>query len=220
MEVVVLVHGLWMNGTESLLLRRRVAEAGFSPRQFSYRSVSEGFDANAERLKQFLDEVPGERVHLVGHSLGGLLLVQMLARHADHREGRVVCLASPLTGSRAASSLLNLPGGRALLGGSAEGLFDPRPRRWSGRRELGIVAGATSVGLGRLFTALPEPNDGTIAVDETRLEGAADHIVLNVSHTFMLFSPAVAAQVVHFLRHGQFARGAADEAASKTGTVP
>ena len=62
------------------------------------------------------------------------------------------------------------------------------------------------MGLGRLLSDLPEPNDGTVAVDETFLEGARDHIVLDVSHTQMLFSAEVAAQVVQFLREGRFAR--------------
>ncbi len=204
METVVLVHGLWMNGTEAALLRRRIGDAGFSPRQFSYRSVTESFADNAERLKRFVDELPAGRVHLVGHSLGGLLMLKMLASHADQREGRLVCMGSPLSGSRAADALVRLPGGHLLLGHSIQALIDQQPWRWSGPRQLGLIAGATAMGLGRLFTDLPEPNDGTVAVDETRLEGATDHIVLDVSHTFMLFSPLVAAQIVHFLRQGRF----------------
>jgi pimeloyl-ACP methyl ester carboxylesterase len=206
METVVLVHGLWMNGTESALLRRRISEAGFSPRQFSYRSVTETFDDNAQRLKQFVDELPPGKVHLVGHSLGGLLMLKMLASHADHRQGRLVCMGSPLSGSRAANTLVNLPGGSFVLGHSVQALIEEQPWRWSGPRELGLIAGASAMGLGRLLADLPEPNDGTVAVDETRLDGAADHVVLSVSHTLMLFSEEVAAQIVHFLRTGRFAR--------------
>ena len=206
METVVLVHGLWMNGVEAALLRRRIGEAGFSPRQFSYRSVTETFDDNAERLTRFVDELPEGKVHLVGHSLGGLLMLKMLATHADHRDGRLVCMGSPLSGSRAANALVSLPGGSLMLGHSVQALIDEQPWRWSGPRELGLIAGGSAVGLGRLFSDLPEPNDGTVAVDETYLDGARDHIVLEVSHTLMLFSADVAAQITHFLRDGRFAR--------------
>ncbi len=206
MDTVVFVHGLWMNGVESGLLRRRIGEAGFSPRQFSYHSVTQSFDDNAQRLKQFVDELPAGKVHLVGHSLGGLLLLKMLASHADQREGRLVCMGSPLAGSRAAKALLSLPGGSRVLGHSVQALIHEQPWRWSGRRELGLIAGGLAMGLGRLLSDLPEPNDGTVAVDETFLEGARDHIVLDVSHTQMLFSAEVAAQVVQFLREGRFAR--------------
>jgi pimeloyl-ACP methyl ester carboxylesterase len=220
METVVLVHGLWMNGTESALLRRRIGDAGFSPRQFSYRSVTETFDDNAERLKQFVDELPEGKVHLVGHSLGGLLMLKMLAGHADHRDGRLICMGSPLSGSRVANSLVSLPGGSALLGHSVQALITEQPWRWSGPRELGLIAGSSAVGLGRLLTNLPEPNDGTVAVDETHLDGAVDHIVLNVSHTLMLFSPDVAQQVVHFLRHGRFERGDNGQRSSQRAAGP
>ncbi|MCZ6498198.1 MAG: alpha/beta hydrolase, partial [Gammaproteobacteria bacterium] len=53
-------------------------------------------------------------------------------------------------------------------------------------------------------SALPSPHDGTVAVEETRLEGATEHIVLPVSHLSMLWSGVVAEQVVNFLSSGRF----------------
>jgi hypothetical protein len=73
-------------------------------------------------------------------------------------------------------------------------------------REVGIIAGRLPVGLGRLFGRFAGPNDGMVAVEETRLEGAADHIVLPVAHTSLLWSAAVAHQVEHFLHTGRFER--------------
>ena len=79
-------------------------------------------------------------------------------------------------------------------------------RRWDGRRELGIVAGSVPLGMGRLLGSLALPHDGTVAVEETQLPGATDHIVLPVTHFSMLWSRAVADQVVAFLRRGRFER--------------
>ena len=62
------------------------------------------------------------------------------------------------------------------------------------------------MGLGRLFADLNADHDGTVLVEETKLPGAKDHIVLNTSHTSMLFSPEVAQQAVAFLRDGRFER--------------
>jgi hypothetical protein len=75
---------------------------------------------------------------------------------------------------------------------------------WSGARDLGVIAGRLAFGFGLLLGSLPRPNDGTVAVDETKLEGTKDHIVLKVSHTAMLLSRGVAVQAAHFLRHGRF----------------
>ena len=76
--------------------------------------------------------------------------------------------------------------------------------RWSAERQLGVIAGDLSLGLGRLFGALGAPNDGTICVEETELPGASDRIVLPVSHTGILFSGEVARQTAAFLATGRF----------------
>jgi hypothetical protein len=53
-----------------------------------------------------------------------------------------------------------------------------------------------------------EPSDGTVLVEETRLHGATDHVVMRVSHSGMLFSASVAKQAGVFLRTGRFERAA------------
>ncbi len=71
-------------------------------------------------------------------------------------------------------------------------------------REVGVIAGSLPVGIGRVLTSLPVPNDGTVCIDETELPGATASIVLDVSHTGMLYSSSVAASVTRFLDLGRF----------------
>ena len=207
MDTVIVAHGLWMPGWETMLLRRRLSAAGFRPLLFRFRTIADGLRVSAERLASFAAKAPGDTLHFVGYSLGGVVAVAMLGERAPARTGRVVCLGSPLRGSRAAQALARLPGGPRVVGKSmlelvAAGGVPP----WSGARDLGVVAGDLAVGVGRLLVVLPPPNDGTVCLDETKLRGLRDHIVLPVSHTTMLFSRAVAAQAIHFLRHGRFDR--------------
>jgi len=207
MSPVVVAHGLWMPGWETATLRRRLAAAGFDTHLFKFRTVGASLNDNADRLAEFVAKVPGGTLDVIGHSLGGVVALTMLNRHALEREGRVVCLGSPLNDSRTARALVNLPGGEHILGKSMSDFLDRGGvEPWDGRRELGIVAGNLPVGFGRLLGALKGPSDGTVAVDETQLEGAADHIVLPVSHFSMLFSRRVADQTISFLREGRFAR--------------
>ena len=204
MKTVVLVHGLWMRGLETLVLRRRLAGAGFETRRFSYRSVAQDLSENARQLAEYLRNLPGESVHVVGHSLGGVIAVKTLQDHSLERVGRVVCLGAPLQGSRAARSLARLPGGQYLFGKSLPAFSSGAVQPWSARSELGLIGGRVRVGAGQFLGRLPSPHDGTIAVEETRLEGATGHIVLPVSHISMLLSRRVADEVLRFLESGRF----------------
>ena len=144
-------------------------------------------------------------VHLVGHSLGGLMLLKLFELLPEQPPGRIVLLGSPASGSRAARSVARWAIGPSLLGPIALAeIVERSPRRWTLPRELGVIAGSTSAGLGRLVSDLPEPNDGTVAVEETRIEGMTDHVVLPVTHSGMVASASVADHVVRFLSTGRF----------------
>jgi pimeloyl-ACP methyl ester carboxylesterase len=212
--VVVYVHGLWLSGGEAVWLRRRLAEyLHADARAFSYPSVAADATTNARALAKFLTAITADTLHLVGHSLGGLVILRLFeddpGAHLRMPPGRIVLLGSPLRGSRAALNLARLPFGRKIMGSSAaEELLAPRGRRWNGMRELGIIGGNLGMGLGRLVGSLGGPSDGTILVEETQLDGAADRVVLRVSHSGMLFSAVVAQQAGCFLQTGRFSRQA------------
>jgi pimeloyl-ACP methyl ester carboxylesterase len=203
-RAVVLVPGLWMSDMSLALLGLRLRTWGFIPYQFSYRSVARTVEENAALLGGFVASVPAREVHVVGHSLGGLIVLEMLAHHADPRPGRVVLMGTCVRGSHAARGLAQYPFGRLLLGKSRHALCGecaPLPRE----RELGVIAGSLSLGLGaRLFPGPEGPDDGVVWVRETELAGSTDQVVLSVSHTGMLVSPCVARQVGRFLLEGRF----------------
>jgi hypothetical protein len=90
--------------------------------------------------------------------------------------------------------------------GVGEELMESREREWCGARELGVIAGDLGLGLGRLVGSLTGASDGTVLVEETQLQGAADRVILRVSHTGMLFSAAVAHEAAAFLATGRFSR--------------
>ena len=201
---VVFVHGLWMNGLETLWIRRRMQSLDFAPRAFRYESLHASVEQVVDALSAALARLPPP-VHLVGHSLGGLMLLKLFELRPDQPPGRVVLMGSPASGSHAARSVSQWTIGPAVLGPLALAeLVRGEPRRWTQPRELGVIAGCTSAGLGRLVADLPRPNDGTVAVEETRIEGMTDHVVLPVTHTSMLVSADAARHLARFLRSGRF----------------
>jgi pimeloyl-ACP methyl ester carboxylesterase len=219
--VVVYVHGLWLKGGESFLLRRRLSrELNAESHIFPYASVGTGVKDNAMALGRYLQTIKTDTLHLVAHSMGGLVILELfelsvvplgpLAGLAQGLPpGRIVLTGSPVRGSRSAERLARLPFGRSLLGLSAPDLLPAhRERCWLGGRDLGVIAGDLGVGLGRLLGRMPAPNDGTVWLDETDLPGATEQLRVRASHTGMTFSPEVARQVAAFLKHGRFERTA------------
>ena len=205
-SIVVFVHGLWVNGMELGVLRYLVKRRGFQSVRFSYRSVKYAVQVNAERLAAFIWDLPkADKVHLVGHSLGGLVILKMFDEFEDIPPGRVVLMGSPVRGSQAARRLQEIPWGPRLLGKSAEnGLTDTRELQWDGSRDLGIIAGTHLWGIGYLVKRLAKPNDGTVTVEETKLKGASDFVTFPVTHTSMAFSRDVADAITCFIRNGRF----------------
>lgn len=205
-STVVFVHGLWMNGLELTWLRRQVAKAGFETRQFIYPTVRRGLSRNSEALFRFAHGLDARELHFVGYSLGGVVTLNMLSHFGrDLPPGRVVLVGSPVCGSNAARGISERRWGRFLLGESApDCLLEDHAKGWRGERELGVIAGTRSVGLGKVFGALPSPNDGTVAAIETRLQNESDRLELPLTHATLMFSRKVAEAASGFLRSGGF----------------
>ena len=206
-ETVVLVHGLWLHGVAMLYLKRRIARRGYDVKAYSYPTVRLNLAENAKRLVRYCEKLPTGRFHLVSHSMGGLVVMKAAEALSSTRLGRIVLLAPPYRDSYAGRRVQRLPGGCTILGrcmGEWLGGVRDTPLR---HLDLGVIAGTGSVGLGRIFApGLPQPNDGVVSVDETRVPGMRDHIVVPASHTLMLVSATVAHQVCAYLDHGKFDR--------------
>ena len=207
-EPAVLVHGLWLGGWVMAILAARLRRCGYATRIFPYASMGPGLSANAAALARFARSLDAPRVHFIGHSMGGLVILKMLAENPELRLGRAVLLGSPYGGSRSAEALASVAAGRLMLGHSLmEWLRGPHVEPQS--CELGVLAGSRKLGLGCVITRLPDPNDGVILEAEARIPGMSDFICLRVSHSEMLWSRQVAHQVCAFLHSGRFDHGEA-----------
>ena len=211
-DTVVCLHGIWSHGAGMYLIKRHLErEYGMQALLFTYPSVTGTLDENADLLRRFIEENELESAHIVGHSLGGVVALRMFANYPDAVPGRLVCLGSPLCGSRAGRFVQSLDWAEPILGHSLpEGVLENTANEWGTEvcrhRDVGVVAGRIPLGIGQISGKFKEPNDGTVAVSETMLDGARDHVVLTVSHTGMLISKNVADQAGAFLKRGHFLR--------------
>ena len=210
---VVLIHGHRAILRTMVGLERAIGKAGyqtFSPRYPSLTStLPEIVDLVEPSIRSFAADIEGS-VHIVGHSLGGLITRATLHRGRLPNLGRVVMLSTPHGGSEWADLVMKLRLHPAILGPVGAHLITARTRTDDDmlgeiNYPVGVIAGDTP-----LRKAIPpivgRPNDGTLSVASTRVAGMADHIVLPVTHAIMPLNREVRRQTLHFLEHGSFGR--------------
>jgi len=199
---VILAHGLWVPGLVMHPLASRLARAGFRCHSFAYAGRARPLEAHAERLARFARQLGP--AHFLGHSLGGLVVLEALQSDAAIEVGRVLLLGTPVQGCLSGRWLARHTAGRWLLGESEKLWHEGHAARWTRPEQLGVIAGTTPFGLGRMIGRLPGPNDGVVCVEETAVAGMSDRAVLPVSHSAMLISARVASQAAAFLCDGKF----------------
>ena len=197
---VVLVPGLWMPGAAMALLAVRLARAGYRPRLFSYRGRSP-LDANVERLAKFAQKT---RAHFIGHSLGGLLILETLNRHPEIELRSALLLGSPVRGCLAGRRFGRHRAGRWMMGACGQ-LWEEREARWRRPEPLGVVAGTLPLAFGRAFGRLPGENDGVVCVSETTVEGMTARALVRQGHSLLGVSGQVCRLAERFLETGRFA---------------
>lgn len=202
---VVLLPGLWVPSALMAPMARRMARCGYRVERFSYPSMRRTLDENAVALAAFCAGITDGPLHLVAHSMGGLVVMRALERAPQLDVRRAVLVGTPFANCHAARRLARLPGGAALLGKSMPQWLCEGAHAEARRCEIGVIAGDLSVGLGRLVAPdIRRPNDGVVSVEETAVPGMRDRVVLHVSHTAMLFSRRVTDAACAFLAHGHF----------------
>ena len=206
---VVLVHGIWMHGLAMAPMGARLRRLGHRTRRFSYDFLTKTPAENGDALAEFCRELDAEQaerapVHLVGHSLGGIVVLHCLDRHPDLPIERVVLLGSPVRGSAVARRVHANEILRPLLGRAGErGLLGDVPE-FAGRQELGIVTGSGRFGLSALLFPLDEDGDGVVGESETVIENAAERVTVSDSHSALMVSAQAAELVARFVERGRF----------------
>lgn len=200
---VLLAPGLWMPGAALALLAARLSRAGYTPHVFAYRGRSP-MEGNVERFARFAREALDARpAHFIGHSLGGVLVLEMLNAHADVPVASAVLLGAPVRGCLAGRRFGVGHMGRWMMGACGE-LWQEREAAWRRDAPLGVIAGTLPIGLGRAFGRLPGENDGVVRVEETEVKGMSARALVPTGHSLLIVSGAVGRLVERFLSTGRF----------------
>lgn len=226
--IVLVCHGLFLKPVVMAPLAARLHRAGFQPVLFTHATTNEPLEQAADRLWSARENLavqhPGRSIHLLGHSLGGLLVFCAAARAEtrnapDSAPGRVLAIGSPLRGALAARVLAAVPGGAKVLGAAGGALLPIDPIPVPRRHPTGSLAALAAWGPLTIARHLPRrlrpaplratppdgASDGTVLVEETKAPGLSDHaVVRGCTHAGLLVHAQAAAAAVHFLRTGTF----------------
>jgi pimeloyl-ACP methyl ester carboxylesterase len=193
-------------------MERALQDQGFATLNLGYPSRKYPLEVLVDRVHDPINAFAAgtDALHFVTHSMGGLLARLYLARYRPRALQRVVMLGPPNNGSELADLFKDVAPFRTIcgpagqqLGTMTRGLFDRLPSPDYG---LGIIAGNRTIDPVSSYFVVPRPNDGKVSVESTRLEGMADHIVLDATHGGLMRHREVIAQTIAFLRDGRFLR--------------
>ena len=206
---VLLVHGITRSSKSMAAYRPPLEKAGYQVFPFDYPSTRVDLDTAADYLHQVIESLDGiERLHIVSHSMGGLVTRTYRAKHRDDRLARLVLVGSPQNGAELADlargnanvvfKTIFGPAGQQLITGQ-EGFVKKLP---TPDVEFAVIAGGHAP---NGFNPLIAGNDdGIVSVASTRLGGAVDYLYVESLHLALNRNETAHSAAVRFLKTGKF----------------
>jgi len=209
-DAVILLHGAGRSPRSMGRMATALARQGYQVHNLGYASRRFPIETLAKQIGKQISQLhlEGEaKIHFVTHSLGGIVLRCFLKAERLPNLGGVVMLAPPNQGAALADVFERFRFYHWVLGPVAGQIgtgIDSLPKALGPvNYEVGVIAGTRS--FNPLFSPLiPGPDDGRVAVAETRLDGMADFLALPCIHPLIMNYSSVICQTIHFLAHGGF----------------
>jgi pimeloyl-ACP methyl ester carboxylesterase len=202
-EITLLVPGIGFGGIEMIFLSHQLQKKGLKTQIFFHNPWRKTIEEKAKMLNNFISSFEVDKIHYVGHSMGGLIIVKMFISYPNQHPGNIVTLGTPHNGCKSLKIALTIPGFKFLLGKcliSAVKLGKlPLPQN----HRVGAIAGKLNFLLGYLLK-LKTPNDTLVSVFETQHPDLKDSLAINATHASMLLSKKVAKNIVYFIKNGVF----------------
>jgi len=183
-ETIVLLSGQGRTRLSMVILSNRFSSAGYQTLHFPYNQTLDSLDEISGQLIDFIRrKVKTSKYHLIGHSLGNVIIRNAFRRDYPDGLGKIVMLAPPNQPADLAKRFKNNLLYRWFTGDSGQKLSEeefyrdlPVPTV-----PFGVIAGDKGQSL-----TFSEPNDGLVTVESTKLDGMKDWLLLHHGHTFIM----------------------------------
>ena len=199
---IVLLHGQGRTRLSMVVLGKRFRSAGYQTLNFPYNQTIRSLDEISGQLVEFIGQkVKTSDYHLIGHSLGNVIIRNAFRKDYPAGLGKIVMLAPPNQPAHLAKRLKKNLIYRVFTGDSGQKLSEEKFYRDLPipRVPFGVIAGDKGQSL-----TFSEPNDGVVMVESTKLEGMADWILLHHGHTFIMNCKDTFEHCVRFVESGRF----------------
>lgn len=212
-ECVILLHGLGRTKYSMNTIAERLERLGYMVWNEGYPSTEKPIASlvseHVRPAVEWAENKRARKIHVVSHSLGGILIRAYLQENALPSGSRIVMLSPPNNGSEVADRLKSFSLYRWMMGPAGQEL-GTSPDSIPGRlkpvaADIGIIAGTRS--MEPWFSLLiPGPDDGKVSVESTKLKEMNDFLMVESTHPFIMNDQKVIDQVVAYLRQGRFRR--------------
>lgn len=193
-----------MNGLAKFLVQSR-----FQVLNLNYPSTKYNIESLADIININIDAFnikTMHNLHFVAYSMGGLVIRAYIKKYKPSNLGRVM-IGTLNQGSEVADFLKNYLLYKKLYGPADQQLItDQRSFHNIFAKTnfaLGIIAGNKSINPIASYI-INKPNDGTVSVDSTKLDGMKEHITFAMQPFFFPYSRAMWKHALSFIRYGKF----------------
>jgi pimeloyl-ACP methyl ester carboxylesterase len=199
---VLLLHGYLRTARGMNYLKRFFIKNGFNTIVPTLPVTTAGIEKCSDILYNILSEHSWDILHLVGHSSGGRIILDILTRYDLPGIGNIVLISTPVNGSIMAKRLSTLPYADYLSKTLAD-LSIPSKNIPSGKK-IGVIAAGTGMRFG-INPFMSGDNDDLIAVSEMSFKGMHDFVLRKFwPHQAVHKNKKTANLVKNFLLTGTF----------------
>ena len=211
-ELAILLHGILRSNLDMMPLEKYLSNAGYETLNIMYPSRQKSLEDLTDYIHEKIIAAPtyskSKKINFVTHSMGGLITRYYIECYRPPNLGKVVMMGPPNSGSEFADWLTETK----LLAPLFEAIYGPAGQQLTTNHKhidkkitypLGIIAGNKSINPLAPWILTGE-HDGMVPIERTKIEGMKYHIIINATHSFMMFNKEVMHQVIEFLKNSHF----------------
>ncbi len=209
---ILLLHGFYRDGSDMVTLKEYLEEMGYQATALDLPLTFDELEDSSQLLEERIDQLAvdlsqGERIALVGHSTGGLVIRHYLQRsEKTDLIGNCVLIATPNQGSSLAGTVAGISSTFVDYFATLDSISPERVAETELYQRGEVAVGAIAGNSESLVTSrlLEDENDGLVEVSSVKYDGLEDFIVIPYSHQRIHYQPLTAQLVDNFLRQQSF----------------